>query len=149
MDLVLRQKKLIMKWFSAAIMLASLMSMIGCSAFRNMITPYDLNTYTNLTETKPIVQELYESFTSEQVDEKQVSSVKIKISQIYEYEKGKGEKNKETTEQIKKIADMFTAHVTDRRTNGKWNDEHMNNKKELIGIAFDTAIQSENSKNRR
>ena len=72
----------------------------------------------------------------------------LKLAQIYEYERGKGEKNKETFLQIRMIEEMFKRHINDRMKNGLWSDSHLNNQKENIAEAFDIAIRTENLKNK-
>ena len=67
---------------------------------------------------------------------------------MYEYEKGKGEKNTETIEQMKIIKEMFERHVTDRLEKGIWTNAHMMNNVENITDAFDIAIATESLKNK-
>lgn len=116
----------------------------GCAATR--ISYFDPTTYKNLTDVKPEVLALYDTFTNEKIDTKQIDYVRLELAQMYEYEKGK-EKNSETTKQIEIISKMFERHIKDRLDNGKWSKEHLNNKKENIEEAFDIAIKTERAKN--
>src|SRR6185369_10717773 len=83
----------------------------GCNATFGKITYFDPTTYKNLTDLKPEVLMLYDTLVTDPVDKGKVSAVRLKLAQAYEYEKGKGDKNKETHEQIIKIRNMFERHV--------------------------------------
>ena len=115
----------------------------GCAA----ISYFDSTTYKNLTDMKPEISALYDNFTSERIDTAQIDYVRLKLAQIYEYEKGKA-KNSGTTRQIQIIQEMFERHVKDRFEKGKWTKEHLENKKENIDEAFDMAIKTEGAKNK-
>lgn len=128
------------------IVLAVLLS--GCALFRSGITYFEPTTYKNLTDLKPEVVMLFESFAGDPVDTMWVRSVKLKLYQAYEYEKGKEEKSAETIEQINIIRVMFDRHVESRRQNGPWNQDHMENQIENSEEAFDEAIQTERLKNK-
>ncbi|MCD6594407.1 hypothetical protein J7L68_01855 [bacterium] len=117
----------------------------GCAATRTSY--YDPTTYKNLTYIKPQVLLLYETFTSEEIDTMLIDNIRLKLAQIYEYEKGK-DNNSETTRQIQKIQEMFERHVKDRFEKGKWTKEHLENEKENIEEAFDIAIKTERAKNK-
>ena len=67
---------------------------------------------------------------------------------MYEYEKGKGGKNKETYEQIRIIQNMFERHVNDRLNSGTWSKINLDNLKKNIVDAFDIAIKTERLKNK-
>lgn len=121
--------------------------LLGCSFSFKGITYYDPTTYKNLTDLKPEVMALYETFTSDSIDTNKIAEIYLNFEKIYEYEKGKGEKNFETTKQIEIIKNMFKKHVDDRNK-GKWNETHMENQKQLIGEAFDIAIETERLKNK-
>lgn len=105
-------------------------------------------TYKNLTELKPEVVFLYETFTTDSINLERIAYVRLRLAQVYEYEKGKGSKNKETYEQIEIIQNMFERHVKDRLEKGKWTKEHFENVKTNIEEAFDIAIQTERLKNK-
>lgn len=125
-----------------------LLYLSGCAHLLGFTTYYDPVTYKNLTDIKPEVMALYETFSGDSVDTIKVSAISLKLAQIYEYENGKGAKNIETTKQIKIIQEMFERHVADRIKNGKWNETHLNNQKQNMAEAFDIAIQTERLKNK-
>lgn len=124
-----------------------LLSLSGCAHLFGL-SYYDPTTYKNLTDIKPEVMALYDTFTREAVNAEKIDSIRLKLAQIYEYENGKGEKNAETTKQIKIIQGIFERHVKNRLTQGKWNEAHLMNQKENIAEAFDIAIQTERLKNK-
>ncbi len=119
---------------------------LGCSGL--ILHYYDPTTYKNLTDLKPQVAALYDSFVDEAVDTRAVAAVRLELAQVYEYEKGKGEKNQETIAQIEIIRKMFERHVEDRLKDGRWSESHLQNVKENIEEAFDIAIQTEHLKNK-
>lgn len=49
------------------------------------------------------VAQLYDSFGEEKLDPQKVAAIRLKMEQIYQYEKGKGPKNAETARQIQII----------------------------------------------
>ena len=124
------------------------LSLVGCRFLFNFPTYYDAITYKNLTELKPRVEFLYDKFTSEEIPREEIESIRLRLAQVYEYEKGKGVKNLETYQQVHKIQGMFDRHVLDRKRDGPWSREHMENKKDLIMAAFDIAIVTERKKNK-
>src|SRR5574341_45524 len=76
---------------------------LGCAQFWGFPAYYDPTTYKNLTDAKPEVAALYDTFANDPVDSTRVADVRLTLARIYEYEKGKGEKNAETTRQIEII----------------------------------------------
>ena len=120
----------------------------GCSSFLGLPSYYDLTTYKNLTDLKPEVHALYDTFLNDTVDQARIAAIRLKLAQAYEYENGKGQKNAETTEQLQIIQRMFERHADDRMTSGKWTVAHLNNEKNNIGEAFDIAISTERLKNK-
>lgn len=142
----LRRTKLIQR-LSVINALFLLLSLSGCAHLFGLAY-YDPTTYKNLTDLKPEVMALYDTFTKDTVNAEKIDSIRLKLAQIYEYENGKGEKNAETTKQIEKIQGMFERHVNNRLTQGKWNDAHLTNQKENMAEAFDIAIQTERLKNK-
>lgn len=109
---------------------------------------YDPTTYKSLTDLKPEIEALYETFTNDTIDSTRLAALRLKLAQIYEYERGKGASNVETARQVQLIEQMFERHVDDRMKNGKWNIAHLNNQKTNIGEAFDIAISTERLKNK-
>jgi hypothetical protein len=125
-----------------------MVSINGCANWMGFPTYYDATTYKNLTDLKPEVMMLYDTFLKETVNEDKIGRINLKFAQIYEYEKGKGEKNRETYVQIGLIKEIFNRHVKDRHDNGIWSNTHLENQKENIAEAFDIAIRTENQKNK-
>ncbi len=126
------------------LVLASLVS--GCSWTR--LYYYDAATYTHLTELKPRVSALYETFTSDSVDTDGIKEVRLALAQAYEYEKGKGVTNDETARQFEIIREMFERHVDHRLKDGRWSGAFLQNARENMDQAFDIAIATEALKNR-
>jgi len=120
----------------------------GCAQWFGFPAYFDATTYKNLTDLKPQIQMLYDTFTQNEIDEKRIESIRLKLAQMYEYEKGKGERNKETMLQIGIIQNMFERHIGDRIESGTWTELHAGNLKENISEAFDIAISTENLKNK-
>jgi hypothetical protein len=120
----------------------------GCAHLLGLVTYYDHTTYKNLTDLKPEVIALYDTFSTDSIDMTKIAAIRLKLAQIYEYENGKGAKNAETTKEVKIIQKMFERHVNDRLTEGKWSDAHTNNKKGNIADAFNEAIETEVLKNK-
>lgn len=117
----------------------------GCAG----LTYYDPTSYRSLTELKPVVANLYETFKNVTLDEKENTAIRLRLAQIYEYEKGKGKNNEESTGQIKEIQEMFEDHLKNRRENGSpWNQTQFNNALTNIMRAFDEAIETEALKNK-
>jgi hypothetical protein len=130
---------------SAVLLIALLIVSVKCIA---PISYYDATTYENLTELKPAVVFLYETFKNDNIDKAHIQEVRLRMAQVYEYEKGKGESNEPTRIQVKKIWDMFEGHVKDRVETGKWMEAHFENNKRNLEDAFDIAIQTERLKNK-
>ena len=120
----------------------------SCASFLGFPSYYDATTYKNLTDNKAETLFLYDTFATDSIDEAKITAVRLKLAQAYEYEKGKGEKNKETREQLEIIQQMFGRHVSDRVKNGKWPAVHLANQKTNLAEAFDIAIATERLKNK-
>jgi len=135
------------RWLPLPTFLFVLFLAQGCGLF-NGITYYDSTTFKNLTENKAEVASLYETFTGDAVDSNSIRSVRLKLSKMYEYEKGKGAKNQETFRQIEIIQEAFHRNVNERLQQGRWSEVHMKNKLEFISDAFDIAIATEALKNK-
>jgi hypothetical protein len=120
----------------------------GCAFFQGGISYYDPTTFKSLTDLKPEIVMLYETFAGDTVNTEWIRSVRLRLAQMYEYEKGKGEKNKETTEQIAIIRKMVNGHVDERIQGARWSETHMMNQIENIQEAFDIAIRTERLKNK-
>lgn len=117
----------------------------GCPTV--LISHYDPTTYKNLTDLKPEVAAMYQSFTGDTVNESQIAAVSLQFDRMYEYEKGKGQNNAQTARQVDLVRAMFRRHVQERLTTGKWNATDKDNKAVNISEAFDLAIATERLKN--
>ena len=120
----------------------------SCAPFLGFPLYFDPTTYKNLTDLKPEILMLYDSFATDSLDTAKVDAIRLKLSQMIEFEKGKGPKNQETAKQIELIKVIFETHVEDRLTTGKWSEIHLENQKENVTEEFDIAISTENLKNR-
>lgn len=127
--------------------LAALFILQGCSLF-SPISYYDADTHRNLIEAKVYTLFLYETFITDSIDYAEIKNIKFRLAWAYEYEKGKGEENKETAQLIKLIQNMFRKHVGERLKDGKWTEAYYQDKLENISDAFDTAISAELLKNK-
>ena len=123
------------------------LSLMGCAYF-GFVTYYDPTTYKNLTDLKPEVTTFYETFTGDSIDSGRLAAIRLRLAQVYEYKKGKGSKNSETTRQIQILQGMFERHVNERINMGKWTLIQLNNQKQNIAEAFDIAIETERLKNK-
>lgn len=128
-------------------LLAALLLFAGCANF-GWITYFDPTTYKNLTDTKPVVAQFYDTLVQDKIDDAALSAIRLKLAQSFEYEKGKGKDNIDIVNQITIIRRMFDRHMNDR-LKGKWSKAHMENEKENIMEAFDIAIATEALKNKR
>ena len=133
---------------SAQVLLAlmTVLGLVGCLRFG--LTYFDPTTYQNLTEIKPRIDLLYLSFSTDKIDTTEIQSIRLKISQMYEYERGKGPNNAPTAKQIDLIRGMFDRHSNSRLHNGQWSNEMLQNNRENIMKLFDTAIETEWLKNK-
>ena len=60
-------------------------------------TNFDATTYKNLTDTKAkILFFLHDTFATDSIEKTKVAVVRLKLAQVYEYERGEGEKKKDT-----------------------------------------------------
>ncbi len=129
-----------------------LMVFTGCSRLKG-ISYYDLTTYKNLTEIKPQVLALYQSFGEVEMDstelKAEIQATRLRLAQMYEYEKGKGDKNTPTADQIKIIQEAFEDHVKHRLKKDVWKPFDVEDFSENMADLFDIAIKTENSKNKK
>jgi len=124
------------------------LALSACASFLGFPTYYDQTTYKNLTDLKPEILFLYDTFASDSIDEAKIAAARLKLAQVYEYEKGKGEKNRETREQLELLQQMVERHIGDRVKGGKWTPAHVRNQKTNLAEAFDLAIATERVKNK-
>jgi len=129
----------------ALLLLCLALAQASCGVFPAY---YDATTYKNLTDLKAEALFLYDTFTSDPIDDTKIASVRLKLAQAYEYEKGKGANNTETRQQLEIIQQMFGRHVNNRLTHGKWTAAHLANQKTNLEEAFDIAIATERLKNK-
>jgi len=123
------------------------LALSACASFLGFPTYYDQTTYKNLTDLKPEILFLYDTFATDSMDEAKIAAARLKLAQVYEYEKGKGEKNRETREQLELLQQMFERHIGDRVKGGIWTPAHVRNQKTNLAEAFDLAIATERVKN--
>ena len=136
---------------NSAVVLAIVVVLPGCALFTS-VAYFDANTYQALTHAKPVVALLYESFENETVDMEQVAAFRMRMAQMLEYELGKGNSEAAQVKQIRKIQGMFERHVADRvgkDGRGKpWDVKYTQGKTQMILAAFDSAIRTEEAKNK-
>ena len=130
-----------------AAFLSLFLALSACASFLGFPTYYDQTTYKNLTDLKPEILFLYDTFATDSIDEAKIAAARLKLAQVYEYEKGKGEKNRETREQLELLQQMFERHIGDRVKGGKWTPAHVRNQKTNLAEAFDLVIATERLKN--
>jgi len=131
-----------------SLLLCLALTQFSCASFLGFPSYFDATTYKSLTDLKAETLFLYDTFATDSLDEAEVTATRLKLAQIYEYEKGKGEQNKETREQVEIIQQMFGRHLGDRAKNGKWSAVHLVNQKTNLAEAFDIAIATERLKNK-
>ena len=130
----------------AAVYLLSLVCITGCAPVLWPPPSYDSTTYKSLTDLKPEVILLYKTFGGEELKAGKIEAVRLRLAQIYEYERGKGEEGIESVRQIEIIQRMFERDVKDRMETGRWGEAHLANQRQGITEAFDIAIQTERLK---
>ena len=133
---------------SLSLFLYLALALSSCASLLGFPSYYDATTYKSLTDLKAEISFLYDTFETDSIDQTKIMAVRLKLAQAYEYEKGKGEKNKETREQLEIIQQMFGRHVNDRTNSGSWSAAHLANQKVNIAEAFDIAIATERLKNK-
>lgn len=126
---------------------------LGLSACSGIpITYYDATTYTQLTSLKAEMTTLVESFDLKPYSEnkEKIEATTLNFKKAYEYEKGKGELNSDTTKQFDKIYSLYNADVADYKEYGpgKLGKKYFREAAVVLGQAFDIAIATENSKNK-
>jgi len=131
-----------------SLLLCFALTQSSCASFLGFPSYYDATTFKSLTDLKAEILFLHDTFATDSLDEAEIMAIRLKLAQVYEYEKGKGEKNKETREQLEIIQQMFGRHIGDRVKNGKWSAVHLANQKTNLAEAFDIAISTERLKNK-
>jgi hypothetical protein len=116
------------------------------------ISYYDATTYTQLTSLKAEITTLVESFDTKayQDNQQKIEDTRLTLKKAYEYEKGKGEPNSDTTKQFDKITGLFMDDVKDYKDNGPGDlgAKYFQEAATVLGQAFDIAISTENLKNK-
>lgn len=106
----------------------------------------DATTIGQLESARDQVHGLYDTFTATSIDEDRVKSVQSTLEALRAYELNKGTTNTLMVKQVEAIQSLFEKHLAERRAVRSWSGTHKNNKKELIGLAFQAAIATENEK---
>lgn len=107
----------------------------------------DERTISDLESARDQVHSLYDTFTATQIDEARIDTVRSTLAALQAYQASKGDGNVLMQRQVDAIQQMFERHVAERKQR-RWSGVHKNNKKELIGLAFQSAIATENEKNK-
>lgn len=127
-----------------------LLTLTACSGIA--ITYYDATTYTQLTSLKAETTTLVESFDTKIFSENQakIEATTLALKKAYEYEKGKGHPNSDTTKQFDKITGLFMEDVKDYKENGPGalGPKYFQEAAIVLGQAFDIAISTESLKNK-
>jgi hypothetical protein len=130
--------------------LSLILSVSGCSGIP--ISYYDATTYTQLTSLKAETTTLVESFDTKKVadNESKIEATTLNFRKSYEYEKGKGSPNSDTTKQFEKIEQLFSSDVKEYREGGPGalGLKYFREAAVVLGQAFDIAIATENLKNK-
>ncbi len=112
----------------------------------------DAITYKNLTDLKAEAMTLVETFDTRPVDQNEaaIESVTLEFRKALEYEKGKGKTNNDTVKQLEEIQKLLNEDIKDYRENGNatLGRKYFHDTAEVLGQAFDTAIATENLKNK-
>ncbi|PUA28439.1 MAG: hypothetical protein B0W54_18520 [Cellvibrio sp. 79] len=138
---------------NAYLFAAYLFILLGLSACSGVpISYYDATTYTQLTGLKAETTILVESFDSKPYaqNEAKIESTLLNLQKAYEYEKGKGNPNSDTTTQFTKITGLFADDVKDYKEGGPGalGPKYFQQASVALGQAFDIAIATENLKNK-
>jgi hypothetical protein len=117
------------------------------------ISSYDSTTYTQLTALKAETTLLVESFDTKPVgeNENKIDKTILNLRKAYEYERGKGKSNSDTTKQFEKIIGLFSEDVKDFRDSGpkELGEKYFQQAAIALGQAFDIVISTENLKNKK
>jgi hypothetical protein len=130
--------------------LSLLLSLAACSGIP--ISYYDGATYTYLTSLKAETTTLVESFDRKPFseNEQKIEDTTLSLKKAFEYEKGKGEPNSDTTRQLRLVTGLFLDDVKDYQENapGALGPKFFQEAATVLGQAFDIAIATENKKNK-
>ncbi len=135
----------------AMLQLALLSGLTACVT--TAINYFDAATYTQLTSLKAETMTLLETFDAVPYAENtlQIAATRLNLRKAYEYEKGKGELNVDTRDQLSKIMQMFATDVTDYQQHGPaaLGPKYFQQAATVLGQAFDIAIATESLKNKQ
>ncbi len=83
-------------------------------------------------------------------NEAAIADITLKFRKAYEYERGKGIANNDTLKQFDEIQKLLKEDITDYRENGNatLGPKYFQEAARVLGQAFDTAIATENLKNK-
>lgn len=116
------------------------------------ISYYDTTTYTQLTSLKAETTALIETFDMKSLaqNESKIEETTLSLRKAYEYEKGKGSPNSDTTQQFDKVVRLYETTVNEYKDNGpgKLGPKYFQEAARVLGQAFDIAIATENVKNK-
>ena len=137
----------------AALFIAHIVILLNLSACSGIpISYYDATTYTQLTGLKAEITILVESFDTKSFTENQtkIEATILNLRTAYEYEKGKGDPNSDTTKQFDKISGLFMEDIKDYKESGPGalGPKYFQEAATVLGQAFDIAISTENLKNK-
>jgi hypothetical protein len=118
-----------------------------CACSHIALSRYDAVTVLNLKKLQPSVNIAYASFKEQAIDESANKLLSDEIGAALDYEKRKGEANVDMVHQVEIIQAMYSRHVSERTSQGKWTLEYSMRKKSALLTAIDTAIETENLKN--
>ena len=93
--------------------------------------------YEKLVELKPEVISLYETFTTDAINEGKIEEIRLGFTHIHAYARERDEINEETCQQIEAILNLFNRHVNERLERGPWNDEQFEHARRSIEEAID------------
>jgi hypothetical protein len=131
---------------------AGLVTLVLAACSGIPISYYDATTYTQLTSLKAETGSLIEVFDTKAAsqNEAKIETVTLNLRKAYEYEKGKGAPNSDTTRQFEKLFKLFTDTVQEARDNApaSLGPKYFSEASKVLGQAFDIAIATENTKNK-
>ncbi len=133
---------------NTTILLASLLLLVGCAA----ITGYDPTSYKTATDLKAEALVLIEKATDPPGPHKgAIDGLRVKLRQAWEYEKGKGSRNRFTSEQWRLMIDpqgnLLGGFLAKWESSGSaFGDAFLQGVSKNVGDAFDRIIELESHK---
>ena len=126
-----------------AVIVLLLASCTSLGNYFRSVPAYDQKSFESFTYLKADILMFYDTLGSP-FDEAKYTDFIIRFNRMGEYEAGK-KGNEEIVNQLAIIRDMFTRHCNDARVR-HYSQIMIDNKKEVIGAAFDVLISTEYSK---